>query len=433
MLKDARLRTTLGLVAAAHPHYRRRYAGLELGAVRGVADLPLLPITTKDEFLADPESFRLGPAPGLSLEERVLWEVLYTTGTTSGDPAPVYVTTSDSWHYMVHARACAEMLGLDSRDVIANVFPLTPFPMGAYVRASTTAAAIGAALVRTHTGRADPRWPVHRRLDEAVALVAQHRATVVWGVAGFVRRLLIRAAELGADLSAVRWCFITGEATSDAGVADLTRRLAAVGSAGRVANRYGSTEAGSMIACAEEAGWHNPTPEQTWYETVDPDSGAPVADGEPGLLLVTHLVQRGTVLLRYALGDVVALTRRPCPACGRTSERIVSQPVRTKGLVKIKGTLVNMQVLGDAIAEYADVQEYRVVLDRADPGDPLSADVLRVEIATRAADPERVAAAVGTRVSGLVHLTPQVRLVARDDIFDPLSAAKPRRVVDLRT
>ena len=44
-------------------------------------------------------------------------------------------------------------------------------------------------------------FPVNRSLDEAVAAVARHRATVVWGVAGFVRRVLIRAQENGADFS----------------------------------------------------------------------------------------------------------------------------------------------------------------------------------------------------------------------------------------
>ena len=46
-------------------------------------------------------------------------------------------------------------------------------------------------LVESHPLR--PDFPVHRTLDEAVQMVARHHATVLWGVLGFVRRLLIRA------------------------------------------------------------------------------------------------------------------------------------------------------------------------------------------------------------------------------------------------
>lgn len=433
--QDAALRRTMDVVGRASQHYRARWraAGVDPSRVQGIDDLPALPVTTKTDFLATPDEFRLDPLPDAALEERVLWEVIYTTGTTSGAPAPIYVTTSDYWAYLVHARRCAELLAIGERDVIANLFPLTAFPMGAYVRANATAAAVGAALVRAHTGRPVPGWPVHRRLDDAVRLVADHRATVLWGVAGFVRRFLMRAAELAADLSTVRWAFVTGEATSAEGEADLCRRLAAVGSQGRVANRYGSTEGGSLIACASGAGWHNPTPDQTALEVVDPDSHRPVPDGEPGLLLITHLVQRGTVLLRYAVGDVVALTRERCPACGRTAERIVSQPVRTAGLVKVKGTLVNTGVLRDALERLEGVDEYQVLLDRERPDDPLSSDVLRVRLATAAAEPEALVQRVRASLTELVHVTPEIELVAADAIYDVLATAKPRRVVDLRS
>ena len=42
------------------------------------------------------------------------------------------------------------------------------------------------------------------------------------------------------------------------------------------------------------------------------------------MLAITHLHRRGTVLLRYLVGDVVTLARAPCPHCGRDGERIVA-------------------------------------------------------------------------------------------------------------
>ncbi|MEU4570508.1 AMP-binding protein [Micromonospora sp. NPDC023956] len=434
-LRDPLVTAQVRLLARHHPHYRRLFArtGVDPERVRGVADLARLPVTGKQDFLADPESFRLEPSADLPIAERTLAYLIYTTGTTSGAPAPLYVTTSDDWGYLLHARRCARLLGLGADEVIANLFPLTPFPMGARIRADRTAAAIGASIVQGHTGRPSADWPVHRRLDEAIDLVVAHGATVLWGVSGFVRRVLIRAAERGLRLPAVRWCFVTGEATSAAGLDDLRERLRAVGAGtARVANRYGSTEGWSMIECADGHGWHNPTPDLIHLEVVDRASGEPLPDGEAGLLLITHLRARGTAFLRYAVGDVVRLTRERC-ACGRTAERIVSQPVRTRDLVKVNGTLVNLAVLGDALADLAGVAEYRVVLDHRRPGDPLSGDGVVVEFAPVAGtDAEALAPVVRERIHALTHLTPGVRVVGADDIYDPLADAKPRRLVDRR-
>ncbi|GGM08591.1 phenylacetate--CoA ligase family protein [Micromonospora yangpuensis] len=433
-LRDPLVAEQVQLLARHHPYYRQVLAGGDPGQVRGVADLDRLPVTGKQDFLADPEAFRLAPPDRLPVEERTLAYLIYTTGTTSGAPAPLYITTSDDWAYLLHARRCARMLGLESTDVIANLFPLTPFPMGARIRADRTAAAVGASIFQGHTGRGSAAWPVHRRLDEAIDLVLAHRATVLWGVAGFVRRVLIRAAERQLRLPSVRWCFVTGEATSDAGLDDLRARLSAVGAPqARVANRYGSTEGWSMIACADGHGWHNPTPELVHLAVVDPVTHQPLPDGETGLLLISHLRARGTAFLRYAVGDLVALTRQTCPSCGRTAERIVSQPVRTKDLVKVNGTLVNLGVLGDALVDLPGVAEYRVILDHRKPGDTFSGDGILVEFAPVAgADPDPVASAVRERIRELAHLTPQVRVAAADEIYDPAADAKPRRLIDRR-
>ena len=78
-------------------------------------------------------------------EDTTLWKVIYTTGTTS-EPTPVYNTTHDYHGYLHQARRVAEISGIRDTDLIANLFPLTPAPMGAFVRSATNAYAAGAAL-----------------------------------------------------------------------------------------------------------------------------------------------------------------------------------------------------------------------------------------------------------------------------------------------
>lgn len=434
-LQDRLLRTTVELCYRGHPYYRRvmQQHGLTPDDIRTTDDLVKLPPTSKKDFMADPEAFRLQLAD-LPLEQRVLWEVMYTTGTTSGQPSPVYTTTWDHYAYLFHAARCSDILGITEDDVIANVFPLTPYPMGAYVRAPHTATATGAAIVTSNPGRAHPDFPVHRSLDDTVHLIERHRATMIWGVASFVRRVLVRAQELGADFSSVRTCSITGEATSTAMRDDMRRRMAELGVRDpRVLNRYGSTESSSMLECTEGSGWHNPSPDQVFLEVVDPDSHARQPFGASGSLLITHLIRRGTVLLRYALGDIVTMTEEQCPHCGRTSERLTTQPVRTKDIVKIKGMLVNLDLLKEELERVPGLEEFQVIIQKSDPGDPFSMDELLLRLAASdGASPDEVGAACAGRTLAATQVRPRLEFVRRDDIHDPTDSAKFHRIIDRR-
>jgi len=327
-----------------------------------------------------------------------------------------------------------ELIDLRDTDRLVNLFPLTTFPMGALARAPDEIAAVGAAIVFAHTGRRETQFPVYRSLDDAVRTIERHRATVLWGVAGFVRRVLIRAKELNADVRAVRMLMITGEASSTAMRDDMRRRMAELGCADtKIVNRYGSTEqGGSMVECKEGSGFHSLAPDQIFHEVVDPADGRRLADGETGMLAFTHVYRRGTVFLRYLVGDVVSMTIATCPHCGRTSPRISSQPVRAGDIVKIKGTLVNLQNLKDELERLPAVEEYQIVVRPLGASDPFSMDELVIRLAVPADAVEAASAEVAERATQTAHVRPRIEIVERNDIFDPLSGAKPRRVVDLR-
>ena len=60
-LREQRLRRTLTAVAAAHPFYRARFreCGIDVVRIRSLGELEALPPTSKDDYIADPEAFRL--------------------------------------------------------------------------------------------------------------------------------------------------------------------------------------------------------------------------------------------------------------------------------------------------------------------------------------------------------------------------------------
>ena len=438
-LQNERLRRMLDLCARGHAYYRRRWAetGIELQTIRTVADLERLPLTPKRDLMDDPESFRLR-LPELPLHERVLWEVGYTTGTT-GEPTPVYNTTHDYHAYMFQARRVAEISGIRPADVIANLFPLTPAPMFAFVRSATNAYAVGAAIFAALPGAPHGDFGVQRPLEDALTLIELHRATILWGVPSFLRRVLLRAIERGTDFSSVRMCALTGEATTPAFREDLRRCLRELRAAGTVMfDRYGSTELGAFAQCREEGEWHNPAPEIQFHEVVDRQTGRRLPDGERGALAVTHLDRRGTVLVRYLVGDVVSIARGACPVCGRYGDRIIGPVVRTEDLVKVKGMLINPAALLDALNGIAGLDEYQVLIRRENPADPFSAEEMLVRVAVEgdreatAVEREALSATVIARAQGAVQVRPRVEFAASRDIYDPSRQTKAVRFRDER-
>lgn len=435
-LREERLAATLDRVFVAHPFYRARLAaaGIVRADIAGLADLARLPVVAKADYVAQPDGFRLGSEGAIDPAETVVWDVMYTTGST-GAPTPFVSTAYDFVNILALNRNMLRLRGVTAADSILNLFPLTRYPHGAFARAMHAAAAYNIPVVAALPGQGVERRPeIGNRLDEVVAIAARSRPTILWGVPTFVRRVVDRAAELGASLASVRMVFVTGEGFGEAARADLVARLERLGAvAPFISVSYGATEMqGGMIECTPGAGYHNPAPDQFFFEAVDLETHAPVADGAEGLILLTHLDRRGTVMLRYALGDVARLTRERCPHCGALTERLISVPRRVDGLLKIKGMLVDPQALADALAGASGVGDWQAVVERTDSRDPLAMDRLVLKIVPAADPPADLDAALARCVREAINVTP---IVERTTAADPVLAGrgwKAKPIVDLR-
>jgi phenylacetate-CoA ligase len=431
----ARLRRTLTAVAAAHPFYRVRLRELGVAAddVRSLDDLSALPLTRKEDYVSDPEAFRLRPQDlpaDCSPEERVLWDIAYTTGTTSGRPSPFYNTAHDAYAIWDQARRCNAAEGLTASDRVANLYPLAGFPTGAFLSVIRSTMIAGLPVVHGLTGSANSEFKVRNSLAEALATVARFRPTVLWGVPSFIRRFLDEACRQGTDFSEVRLVLTSGEPVGETLRATLRSQLARLGAPSIATRaRYAFTEMqGGLVQCAEGAAPQNLVPDLYHLEVVEPDTGRSLGDGESGALAITHLHRRGTVLLRYLVGDIVTLSRTPCPICGRAGERVVATPRRTGNLVKCRGMLVNTDVIVDTLSAMAELGEFQLVF--ADAGAPNAMERLVIRIERE--EDSGLRYDVIRRVREAVSLRPEIEFVARGAIYDHEQSIKTKRVVDLR-
>ena len=263
---------------------------------------------------------------------------------------------------MMQARACSEAEGLVLGDSIANLYPLSPMPLGGYLCCVRSAEIMGLPSVSALTGAPHPDYPVRRGLEEALEVVEAADPTVIWGVPSFVRRFLRHARERGARLGRARMVLTTGEAVSESLREEYMDHLRHFGAKDpQVRVRYAATEMqGGFVQCENGAEPHNVVPELYYLEVVDPETGRRLPEGEEGAIALTHLHRRGTVFLRYLIGDLIGLRAEACPRCGRWGERIVRPPRRVGDLVKVKGMLMNPDVIFELLSADRAIREFQL-------------------------------------------------------------------------
>ncbi|MEK9646566.1 MAG: AMP-binding protein, partial [Alphaproteobacteria bacterium] len=256
-LRGDRLHATMQAVAAAHPFYRKKLAaaGLRADDFSTLADLEKLPLTSKQDYIENPEAFRLDPGllpEDALVEERVIWDIAYTSGTTGGKPSPFYNTTHDIYGILDQARRCNDAEGLVPTDRIANLYPVAAFPTGAFLSVIRSGMIGGQPVAHGLTGSANSDFKVRNSTAEAIEKIEPFRPTVLWGVPSFVRRFVADAAEKCADFSNVRLVVTSGEPVSVALKDELRADLQSMG-AGEIGfrARYAFTEMqGGLVQCA---------------------------------------------------------------------------------------------------------------------------------------------------------------------------------------
>jgi phenylacetate-CoA ligase len=276
-------------------------------------------------------------------------------------------------------------------------------------------------------------------MQQAIEDIERKKVTVLCGIGSYIRRLIMVAEEQGRDFSHIEKVQALGEAVPKGMRDDMRKRLQKMGAKEVfISNAFGFTESQTAFQeCQELGGAHQGVPQMYYFEVVD-EKGKRKPDGEPGLLCITHLDRRGTCLLRYLVGDIVAITDKQCPHCGRNDQRIVTTVgstygTRTKELMKVKGTLINPEIMRDAVANTAGVIEYQFIIAKEKADDPYSMDIIRLLVgADKGVDQGKLEIELKDKVKRAVELTPKVEFVPLADIFNPGATLKATRVVDQR-
>ncbi len=162
-----------------------------------------------------------------------------------------------------------------------------------------------------------------------------------------------------------------------------------------------------------------------FLEVIDDKTGAPVADGEVGSLIVTPLWSNSmTPFLRWSSGDLVSLSSQGAGDGPWSVYPVMRHERRTVGFFKVRGVNINHSDLEDAMFRDPEVVDFRAEL--LNEG---SNDVLHLHVEMRAQARERVIDVI----KKTFQVTPQVTLLKRGTIAREFEAnIKAPRFVDRR-
>ena len=225
------------------------------------------------------------------------------------------------------------------------------------------------------------------------------------------------AGELGIDLKDLRRRGVRVLSTTSEMLGDVNRRIIGDAFGLPVYDSYGLREAALVGHECDRFTMHA-TDEHVILETIDPLTLAPT-DGE-GELVVTSLISRAMPVIRYRTGDIVTLSREPCP-CGRSLGSLTISGGRIADFVVTRqGKWVAGYFLIYICRGVPGVVKFQAVQDRVGE--------IRVSLVADAHFPpngcERVKAAVQARLASDDEISVQVV----DDIA-PAPSGKYRPVI----
>ena len=381
---------------------------------------------------------RKAVADGFEREFRPL--LMTSTTGRSAEPVPFFYTAHDIENLKLGGTRVMEVCGSHREMRMINMFPFAPHL--AFWITHYAGTEFGVFVVSTGGGKV-------LGTEGNLRLSKKIKPDVLIGMPTFLYHVLTEAVRDGLELPSLKKIVLGGE-KAPTGIRRKLRALAAQLGAPKVdvLRTYGFTEA--KLAWAEcpfdedagSAGYHV-HPDLAFLEIVDPATGAPRGEGEPGEIVFTPLNARGSVVLRYRTGDCIdgGLFHEPCPFCGRIVPRLVGEisrrsDVRELRIDKLKGTLVDFNHLEHVLDNVEHIGTWQVEL-RKRHDDPLECDELILHVEkTDEFDPARLAALLSDRFVRELEIHPnRVEFHSVEELRNKQGVGaqlKEQRVVDHR-
>ena len=371
--------------------FAQSLASVDAAAITSRAALAGLPVLRKHELLQRQQALRADRGPhdpfgGLSA---IGWRGLPAgrgARRVFQSPGPIYEPEGHGSDYWRMARAIFAA-GFRDGDLAHCSFSYHLTPAGAMMESG--AHAVGCTTFAGGIGNTELQL-------QAVTELRPHGYI---GTPSFLKILVDKAAETGADIRSLTKGMVGGEAFPPSLRDWLTTRGL------NVYQSYATADAG-LIAYETAAREGLVLDEAILLEIVRPGTGDVLPDGEVGEVVVTVL-NPDYPMVRFGTGDLSAVLAGACPS-GRSNTRIQGWLGRADQTTKVRGMFVHPSQVAEVVRRHAGLVKARLVVDGEMANDRMT---LKVEVA--AADSvDGLAAAVAASVRDVTKLRAEVLLAA---------------------
>ena len=291
---------------AGHPFYKDRVPASVADADEFAAAVPLM---SRADLVAEMEKPGYGAFSGTN-------PVRINLSPMGPSLIPAMQTAGDMEHMIAAVRTHLDACGIGPGDVCAVTFGYHMFVAGLFYQSQMEAHGVG--CIPLGPGEA----------ERAVDVCAKHGVTVLAGNPSFSLKLI------EAGLMPPKVFFAGGEAFT--GNPTLYKAVKAAMPDTVLVDSFSLSEFLPVARTFPGGEGVHVFDELVYAEVVDPDTCEPVADGERGELVLTHLKKEAQPLLRYRTGD---LTIRE--TTNSVQRRTVNLPRvvfgRTDNMLKVKG------------------------------------------------------------------------------------------------
>jgi phenylacetate-CoA ligase len=234
--------------------------------------------------------------------------------------------------------------------------------------------------------------------EQQIEVIRALKPDAYVGTPSFLRIIVEKARETGADISNLKRALVAAEALPPS-----LRAWFREQGIDTVLQWYGTADVG-LIAYESEALEGMILDEDLILEIVRPGTGEPVTDGEVGEVVVTSF-NAEYPMIRFGTGDLSAVLQGSSP-CGRTNVRIRGWLGRADQTTKVRGMFVHPGQVAEIARRHPEVKRARLVITGAMANDAMT---LRCEVEGA---PEGLAARIADAVRDVTKLRGEVELVA---------------------
>jgi phenylacetate-CoA ligase len=429
-IQSEKLRVAVRYVYECIPFYRRKFdrIGLQPGDIRSVNDLPLIPVTTKQEMaddLAEHSPWGSYTALDDDLWVKRGWQIFSSSGTTAQPRAFRYSQFDREMWMWTNARAMWAMGFRHGRDSALIAFGYGPhvWLWGVHYALNLMGIPIITSGGLDSSARA-------RFIDRYKPSILACTPSYALYLATVMRELCLDPAA-----SSIRYLFCAGEPGFS--IPSTRKRLEETWNA-ELHEFYGCTEAApsaggytcAAVAAQKEGivSTHLMEDVQVW-EVVDIDMHT-LPDGKRGLTVVTNLCSEASPQIRFLVGDYTTLTHEPC-ACGRTHARAVGgMSGRADDMLNIRGVTLFPSSIEDVVRRVPTLgAEFAIVLKKEHDLDVLIVQVEALpEVSTERFD--EISAIVEREIRSQCELRAVIEVLPQGTL--PPTQFKAKRVRDLR-